>query len=309
MKPYLLRLIIVLSMLSMYPSKVYSQDYSIVINKENSNIKFGGKVAFKVSQAYFSKWSSGGQDLISFLGNLLLASKYANNTAEWENTLNLVYGNQSIEHKSFRKTDDGYDFNSKYGFRTLDPRLLITLAFQFRSQFTNGYTYNDKDIPSLVSAPFAPAYLIGYLGLSYKPNSGLSIFLSPFTARTTVVANHFLSMQGAYGITPGNVFLQSYGANLTISVDTEILENFRILSRLDLFSNYKKVSSVVVNWDNSLNFTINKLLVVSLSTGIIYDESIKWKQTQSINGHEVVISNKPEVQYKQLLSVGILYSL
>ncbi|MGE9515919.1 MAG: DUF3078 domain-containing protein [Solitalea-like symbiont of Tyrophagus putrescentiae] len=309
MKRYLLRLIIILSLMLIYSLKLYSQDYSIVMNKEDSNIKFGGKAAFKVSQAYFSKWSSGGQDLVSFIGNLILGSKYANNTAEWENTLNLVYGNQSLDHKGFRKTDDGYDFNSKYGFKTKDPRLLITLAFQFRSQFTKGYIYSDKDIPSLASAPFAPAYLIGYLGLSYKPNTGLSIFLSPFTARTTVVANNFLSLQGAYGITPGNIFLQSYGANLTISLDTEIFSNFQILSRLDLFSNYKKVSSVVVNWDNSLNFTINKLLVVSLSTGIIYDESIKWKETQSINGHDVVISNRPEVQYKQLLSVGILYSL
>lgn len=288
---------------------VFGQDYSIVINNSRATTKFGTKASFKVSQANFSKWSAGGQNLTNFLGDLLLASKHISSIYEWENTLSMIYGRQSLEYKSFRKTDDIYEFNSKYGLKTQDPRLLITIAIRFKSQFANGYTYDDKDIASLASTPFAPAYLTGYLGLDYKPFVGLSIFLAPFSARTTIVANEFLSKQGAYGVFPGNTFLQAYGTNLTINLNKELLKNFKLNSKLDLFSNYNKVSSIIINWDTSLDFKINKLLLISLSTGIMYDENIKWKETETINGQEITISEKPQVQYKQLLSIGLIYTL
>jgi len=78
--------------------------------------KTGGLLGFTISQATFTNWAAGGQNTIALGGIVNLFANFKGNNSSWDNMLDAGYGIlQQGKNAGFIKTDDKFDFTSKYG--------------------------------------------------------------------------------------------------------------------------------------------------------------------------------------------------
>ena len=254
--------------------------------------KTGGLFTLNIAQGTLSNWVGGG-DKSSFSGIafLNLYAYYKKGKHTWDNTLDLGYGFVNTTSLGQRKSDDRIDLLSKYGYE-LAPKWYLTTLFNFRTQFSNGYTYSKdllgRDVKTLSSASFAPAYLLLSEGIDFRPTTYFSIFLSPITERLTIVTNDSLSAAGAYGVDPGKTTRSEVGAFLSAQFNKEIAKNIVYTSRLDLFSNYgSKPQNVDLYFTNVLAMKVNKYISANVALDLLYDDDAIQK-----------------LQVRQLLGVG-----
>ena len=259
--------------------------------------KKGGVYGINVSQGSLSNWAAGGDDFSLSVNSVLsLFAFYKKDKHSWDNTFDFNLGYVNTTSLGSRKNDDRVDLLSKYGY-ALGPKINASLLFNFRSQLFKGYTYSD-DIKTLSSAFLSPAYVLISPGFDYKPNGNLSIFISPATARWVIVKDDTLSAKGLYGVTPGKHSLSEFGAFASINYLKEFNKIVSYKSRLDLFSNYKKnPQNIDIYFTNILNVTISKVLSVTWSVDMIYDDDVK------LFGDD---KNNPGLQLKSLIGVGLL---
>ena len=145
-----------------------------------------GLGALNFSQVSLTNWAGGGQNSISATALLNLRANYAKGNNSWDNVLDLALGGiKQGDNASFIKTDDNIDFTSKYGYK-LNKNFHFTVLDNFRTQFTEGFNITDTDT-TRISNLFAPAYNLFAMGIDYKPSDNFSVFISPITAKTTIV--------------------------------------------------------------------------------------------------------------------------
>ena len=187
----------------------------------------GGMISVNFSQVSLTNWAAGGKSSASgtFLVNLF--GNYERNRVSWENSLDLGYGILKEENSKMIKSDDKIDFSSKLGYKASE-RLFYSTLFNFRSQFTNGYTYPDRETP--ISRFLAPGYFTLALGLDYKPNDYFSLFVSPLTGKLTLVTDDALSQAGAFGVDPGNKSRWELGAYVKTTIKYEVMKNVTVES-------------------------------------------------------------------------------
>ncbi len=179
---------------------------NISAQTENDTTEYwtiGGIPSLTFSQVTFNNWAAGGENSLSLLGSFDATADYAKDKHMWENRVSLNYGLLKQGVEEFRKTDDRIYLSSKYGSQASE-KWYYTALLIFESQFQNGYDFSGDTIKKKISAPFAPAYILGSLGMNYKPFKGFDIFISPATGKMTIVADDDLSAAGAFGVDPGS---------------------------------------------------------------------------------------------------------
>src|SRR5258706_13350463 len=140
----------------------------------------GGLYSLNVAQGTLSNWVAGGEDFSLALNSLLsLYAFYKKDKHSWDNTFDFNIGYVKTTSLGSRKNDDRFDLLLKYEY-AVSPKLNIAGLFNLRSQFFKGYTYSDTG-RTYASAFLAPGYVLLGVGLDYKPNKDLSIFISPVT--------------------------------------------------------------------------------------------------------------------------------
>ena len=145
----------------------------------------------------------------------------------------------------------------------------------FRIQWDVGRNYGVSPSPT-ISDPFAPAYILIGTGIDYKPNEGFSAYLSPMTAKITIVDNQLLSNAGDFGVEPGEHVRYEVGGFLKIQYKKDIMENVNFSTKADFFANYlKNFGNIDVNWETLIAMKINKFLSASLSRHLIYDDDVR----------------------------------
>jgi len=295
--------------------------------------KIGGVASLNATQTNLTNWASGGQNSISINGAFNAHANYKKGRSAWDNTLDLGYGlMKQGEDEDFRKTDDRIDFSSKYGYEAYKSFYYAALV-SFKSQMANGYNYKDTT-KEKISAFLAPAYVIGAIGIDYKPNSYFSAFLAPLTLKYTIVNDQDLADAGAYGVDPAEyevrqTFLPDttnvqvlvkhgkkargeFGGYIRLlysksDFEAEILKNFSITSKADFFSNYMhNPQNIDVSWETQIAMKVNKYITVSLSTHLIYDDDIKIADGTNPDGSTKMVGSK--VQFKEIAGVGIMYN-
>jgi len=264
-----------------------------------SGWKTGGLSALNFSQTALKNWAAGGENSLAFNSIVSLYANYKSPKAVWENSLDLGYGLLKQSSKGLRKTDDKIELTSKYGRKAFSDFYYAALI-NFRTQFFNGYNYGDAG-NTKISSFLAPAYLLGAVGLNYKPNNYFSAFISPLTGKLTIVADDSLSTKGAFGVDPGKHTKQELGgyARFTFAKNDfkpEVLKNISIATKIDLFSNYlSHPERIDVNWETLIAMKVNKHITVSLNTNLIYDYDTK-------------IDGKDRVQFKEIFGLGASYT-
>lgn len=273
-------------------------------------------LGFDISEIAFVNWSAGGTSSISglFKGHFLRV--YNRENYKWSNELIVRYGLNKQDGIEVRKTDDALQFNSTFGYRqdTLS-NWYHSAKFNFNSQFTNGYSYPNKEIA--ISKPFAPAYIFMGIGAeNINKEKKRTFYVSPFTFKTTLVLDQRLANQGAFGVTKatydangvlineGKKSKTELGFLMTSSYKKEIFKNINLENRLSLYSDYiNNFGNVDVDCDLLLDLVVNQYVKANIGTRLVYDDDIKSKK--EVDGNQVTQGAK--AQLKQLLGVGIVY--
>jgi hypothetical protein len=257
------------------------------------------------SQVSLSNWAAGGNSSVSGNAILNLHSNYKKGLNSWENSLNLGYGLLKQDETDVQKTDDNFEFTSKYG-RERSKHWSYAALVNFNTQFAAGYDHpNDS---TKISTCLAPGYLYGALGMDYKPTTYLSVFLSPLTSKTTIVTEENLSNAGAFGVEVGEKVRNEFGGYIRANITKEIMKNVKLTSTVSLFSNYlEEPENVDVNWEMLILMKVNKYITVSLNTKLIYDHDINIVKDTNGDGNNNI--NGPRTQFKEILSVGFSYKL
>jgi len=252
--------------------------------------KTGGIFTLNVAQGTLSNWVGGGDKFtLSVLGFLNLYAFYKEGRHVWDNNLDLGYGFTKTTSLGERKADDRIDLYSKYGYE-IAPKWYLSGLLNFRTQFAKGYRYSkdslNRDVKTLSSASFAPAYLLLSVGIDYRPVDYFSVFISPLTERLLFVTNDSLSSVGAYGVDPGKKVKSEIGAFLSAKFNKEVAKNIVYTSRLDLFSNYKRnPQNVDLYFTNVLAMKVNRFISANIALDLLYDDdAIKKLQVRELFG-------------------------
>jgi len=276
------------------------------------------RAGLDINEVTFVNWNAGGSNSISALLNALSELKYQDLYYKWRNSAQIKYGINKQENQKLRKTEDELELISTFGFRndTL-TNWYVSGRFNFKTQFTNGYKYPNRD--NAISKFMAPGYLFLGGGVEYGKNlEKFSIYMSPLTVKATFVLDEDLSNAGAFGVTPavfdaeGNVIQQGervrteMGILITNFYEKEIFENIKLNHKLSLYSDYvNNFGNIDIDWELVFDFKVNQYVKATLGSHIKYDNDIKILEETDVE--DEFIEHGAKVQWKQLLGVGVVF--
>lgn len=283
---------------------------SILVNEPIKEIfwKTGGNYNLNVQQVTLSNWAAGGTSSFALNSGVSLFANYKKESKVWDTqlTLNLGFNRQGERDFKTRKSNDNFVFVSNYG-RQLSEVMYLTTQLDGRTQLLEGYKYSrpsgsEFEIRTKISDLLSPGYLQSSTGLNYRKTyqnkSRLSVILSPFTGRFTIVMNDSLSRAGAFGVTPGENVRAEAGMSLAAGVvDFVLMENITWKGDLNLFSNYESFGNLVVNFNSIIRLKVNKYISTRIETALIYDEEVFVRQDDG--------TSKQAVQLQNLINFGI----
>lgn len=256
----------------------------------------GGIYGINISQGSLSNWAAGGDNFSFSVNSLLnLFAFYKKGKSSWDNTFDFNLGYVNTTSLGSRKNDDRFDLLSKYGY-AIHPKWSLAGLFNLRSQFFKGFIFPDN-VKTYSSNFMAPGYVLLSAGLDYKPTKNLSIFISPITTRWVIVRDTALSNKGLYGVEPGKKSALEFGGFATINYLKEFNKFITYKGRLDLFSNYRhNPQNIDVFMSNILNAKLGKVLAVTWSVDLIYDDDVRLFGPNK---------NSPATQLKSLVGIGL----
>ncbi len=276
-------------------------------------------LGLNVSEVAFVNWNAGGDNAISGLGFFKFVRNYKFRYFQWDNNLEMRYGLNAQEGRKLRKTEDVIRFSSNLGYRRdTISNWYYSVQLNFNTQFSDGYKYPDRETP--ISRFMAPGYLFFGAGTSYiTQDQSFNLYLSPLTQKSTFVLDQRLADIGAFGvekavldadgnvITAGENHLLEIGFLITNNWNWNIAEDIDLQSRLSLYTDYlSSFGNIDVDWELNLKLRVNKYILTTLGTQVIYDDNILFGEVRDENGN-VTDPGEPRIQFKQVLGVGIAY--
>ncbi|MCC9136352.1 DUF3078 domain-containing protein [Pontibacter silvestris] len=277
----------------------------------------GGTGSLNFNQVSLSNWAAGGQNSFSVLSNVSAYGNYKKRNNSLDISVDIIYGTVKLEEKRWRKSDDKFELNVKYG-RRASSDWNYSAQFNFKSQLTPTYTIT-RD--TLLSNFLSPATMLVSLGMDYKPNKKLSVLMSPLTGKYTIVQSQMLADRGSFGVqkaetdTEGNIIpgtgehvRKEVGGYVNIRYRDEVFKNISVQSKLDLFSNYvRRPENIDVNWENNFIFKVNKFISASLFFHMIYDDDVLIAYDSNEDGNND--RKAPRLQLKETFGLGLAYKL
>ncbi|WP_209400800.1 DUF3078 domain-containing protein [Pseudozobellia sp. WGM2] len=277
------------------------------------------KLGVNFSEVAFVNWNAGGNNSIAALGKARFERNYKFRYIQWDNYMEMNYGLNVQENQKLRKTDDAFRVSSTFGFqRDTISNWYYSARANFNTQFSNGYKYPDRETP--ISRFMAPGYSFLGAGTSYiTKDQKFNLYISPITQKVTFVLDQDLADRGAFGVqkavldAEGNViedgknFFLEFGFLVTNQYETEVMKNTILKHRLSLYTDYlRKFGNVDVDWELNIDLRVNKYILTSIGTHIIYDDDILFNEQKNAEGI-VIDEGEPRIQFKQLLGVGVSY--
>lgn len=272
------------------------------------------------SEVAFVNWNAGGNNSVSGVGNLSFERNYKFRYIQWDNYLTLKYGLNAQEQQKLRKTDDALKLGSTFGYRRdTITNWYYSVKATFNTQFSNGYKYPDRENP--ISRFMSPGYTYLGAGTSYiTENQKFNLYISPLTQKATFVLDQDLADSGSFGvkeaeydddgnvITPGENTYIELGFMVTNKWETNIVKNVGLTNDLTLYSDYlSSFGNIDVDWEMTLKLQVNKSIITTIGTHIIYDDDILFDQITDDDGN-ITYNGRPKIQFKQSLGVGITYA-
>ncbi|MGK0413168.1 MAG: hypothetical protein ACJA1B_001370 [Polaribacter sp.] len=265
---------------------------SVSSQKKNDTLpkpkwKIHGRFAFIFNQSSFSNWASGGENTVAGNININYDFNYKKNNVNWDTRLISGYGLSHLRENGLRKTDDRFELNSLFGYKT-STYWFFSFITNFRTQYTEGFDYR-KDPKVSVSNFFSPAYLTFGPGMLWKKSDNLNLNIAPATARYTLV-NDFFS--GKFGVEEGKKTAFSLGFNLSSYYKFSLMENIEMENILTLYTDYlANVGNVDTDYQTNIRFKVNSHIKMHMTFHAIFDDN-----------------SSNNLQFRQLFGMGVNYS-
>lgn len=290
---------------------------NLVLAQKDSLWKNQGIFSLGIGQTSFTNWAAGGDNNINLNTGLYYDLNYKQGILNWNSNLDLKYGTLVFLSKKPKKTNDQIHMSSKLGYE-IDSSWSFSMLFNFDSQFTKGFKYPNDSVP--ISRFMAPGYILLGLGTDFKPDKNLSVLISPFTNKITIVNDAELAGKGAFGvepdikdtsgriIIPGQRFKNEPGGFIKIQYQFEYKKDFKFSTRLELFSSYfDKPQNLDVRWNILSLYKLSQRASVTFSLEVIYDEDAIIKEDINGDGIDEIVG--PRTQVKETLALGITMNL
>ena len=303
------------------------------------------KTNVTIGQTSLTNWAAGGDNTVSLAAYIDGNANWKKGEMFWNNRLQLDYGFHYASSKPIiQKSNDRIYLESKWGYKAPSTKYLYFSAnYDFKSQFSTGYDYNTpaslvdengndlegdalrqawKDARALKSGFLAPAYTNLALGIDFVPAKWFSLNFAPLTGDLVVVTNE--ALRGNYsmplkkqyeGITEGvptdgsqlsNVRF-GFGAQLKMDAKVNINDNFAYSTQVVLFANYLDIKHCPrINWDNRIDWKLAKYFSFTVTTNLIYDDTVKIVNPKDIDKFP---EGKARVQFKESLAFGFTYTI
>jgi hypothetical protein len=285
--------------------------------KDTSYWTKGGMIGINGTQTGFKNWAQGGQNTIAATGTILLQARYKKGKNAWDNMLLWNLGASKVGTDFTKKSDDQLEFNSKYGHQASEHWYYSAL-FNFKTQSIIGYEYPTDSTQVKFSGFLAPAYIKLGLGMDYKPNDFISVYISPATVRWLIVNDDNLANAGAFGVdkavydTLGNMISAGqkvqtqFGAYLRFVFEKEVIKNVTVGSIFELYSDYlKEPQNIDINWQLLITMKVNEFMNAQIKTNLIYDHDIPVGIDDTGDGKFDRFG--PRTQFNEQISIGLMY--
>lgn len=235
----------------------------------------GGGVQF--SQAYISSnWYQGGNNYLALLFNF-----------NWDVELNTVYhpnmlfqsnlgyklalnSNPGESLHKYSISQDLFQYNLKMGLKAFN-HWFYSFNMQLKTQLFNSYP---ADSPDLTAQFLSPGDLNVGIGMLYDFSKfdgrlKFTASISPLSYNLkTCLSNRIDHAQ--FNIAADRRTTSEIGSNAELNLNWQISSNISWKSRLFLFTDYHYF---LADWENTLNFTINKFLSTQLYLHPRFDSS------------------------------------
>jgi len=290
-------------------------DTIALVAKKPNFWKVKGSASLQFTQSFFSdNWYQGGENNYAGIGMLTVEANYDNKQkVQWDNKLEAQLGFQTTttdDYHKVRVTSNLLRLTSKIGYKAAKNWFYTGQAMTY-TQLAPYYEKNKQDWKARFATPLYFTLSVG-MDWKYKSKNGkfdLSVYLSPLAYYMTYVGVNRASDNGIYNTYPtayglehaDDHFLHKFGPNLTVNSKIQIMKNVKWTSRLYWFSNFH---STLIEWENTLDFTINKYLSAKFYAYPRFDDS-SWKYGHKDDGSR---SKGGYLMFKEWLSLGISYN-
>ena len=240
------------------------------------------------AQAYNSaNWYQGGNSNVNLRLNGIY--KVNLNTAYHPNLLfeNVIQYRLSLNSapndtlRNYSISEDLFQVDSKFGLKAFKS-WYYTLTMMARTQFLQNFAPNSHTVKA---AFLAPGELNLGIGMTYnfvnpKKTVNFGLSMAPLSYNLKSCLSHRVN-ETTLGIEEGRRTVSQYGSNLNASLTWNIAYNISYVSNFYLFTDYSYVQG---QWDNTINFSINRFLSTQVVVNLRYDSSRKsdtaWKSWQ-----------------------------
>ena len=246
-------------------------------------------VGLNFTQAEFSNWTKGGDDVVSWQLNILGSFDYIQDKYNFDTDLKFQYGRNTTGDLGERKTTDELRTDFVFNYKAWQGQIEPYASVRFLTQVDDGYKYTDSTAIR-ISGAFDPAYLTEAIGLSYIPGK---VFKADLGLAMKQTMTQFFNSPSDDPDTPEiEKFKNEPGVELVLDLGWEFYEKMLLKSKMISFSNLKAADEIDVNWDNIVILEINSWLNVNFQFQIFYDKDVSDQR-----------------QLRQSLAIGLNYSV
>ena len=303
------------------------------------------KTQINFGQTSLTNWAAGGDNTVSLAAFIDGNANWKKGDMFWNNRLQLDYGFLWASSKPIlQKNTDRIYLESKWGYKAPSTKYLYFSAnYDFKSQFTTGYDYktpesvkddlgNDlegsalrdvwRNARELKSDFLAPAYTNLALGIDFVPTKWFSLNFAPLTGDLVIVrkealrGNYSMPLKKEYEGKTENVPVDGsqfsavrfgFGAQLKMDAKVNVNDNFSYSTQVVLFANYLDIKHCPrINWDNRIDWKLAKYFSFTVTTNLIYDDTIMIVNEKDIEKYP---NGKARVQFKESLAFGFTYTI
>ena len=261
--------------------------------------KINGNGSLQFSQNYFSEnWFQGGNNNYTILAKGSININFDNKqNISWENRIDAELGYQTTgdtdTQRAARPTSNLLRLTTKLGYKAYKT-LYYTTQVQASTQLVPQYQTNTETI---ISSFISPMNMTISVGLDYKfatKNNKFSgsVYVAPCSYNMRYVDRK--SLASRYGIEKGRHAYHNFGPSININATWKITKDISWRTRIYWISN---MSYTNIEWENNINFSINKYMSAQMQLYPKFDDSSK-----SYKG------DCGFLMFKEWLSLGMNYS-
>lgn len=260
---------------------------------------FKGNGSLQFTQSYYSQnWYQGGETNYAMLSQLSAEANYNNQRrVQWDNKFEAQLGFQTSEtdqYHKFKATNNLLRLTSSLGIKAIG-NWNYAAQLQLETQPYKSYKANSDEI---TAAFISPLYVRSSIGMDYiikKKRFEGKLHLAPLSYVITYVKRD--ELLDRYGINEGHHSKHEWGPNVEFTFTYHMWKNISWASRLYWFSNFHLTR---IEWENTLNFTINRYLSAKLFLYPRFDDSSdKYRAGEDHDGTFLM--------FKEWLSLGLNY--